>query len=90
MCPTCEPFSDRFKLIRSFDYRSLVRQAKTLVDAGTLHLLPGSAPFDHGSMPRPAGDVHRIGCADCRQQFRLVREAYGSAGMWELVNDVAV
>ncbi len=90
MCETCEPFSDKFKRIRSFDYRSLVRQAKTLVDDGTLDLLPGSAPFEGGSSPRPNGDVHRISCAACRQEFRLVREAYGSAGMWELVNDVAV
>jgi hypothetical protein len=89
MCPTCEPFSARFRLIRSFDYRLLVRQAKTLVDDGVLRLLPGSAPFDHGSMPRPNGDVHRISCAECSQHFRLVREAYGSAGMWEQVNTEA-
>ena len=90
MCPTCEPFSARFQLIRSFDYRSLLRQAKALVDDGVLCVLPGSAPFDGGSMARPAGEVHRIGCACCMQQFRLVREAYGSAGMWELVNQAVV
>jgi hypothetical protein len=88
MCPTCEPFSEKFKLIRSFDYRSLLRQAKALVDCGTLQVLPGSAPFEGGPSGRPAGDVHRISCAACRQHFRLVRETYGSAGMWELTSDV--
>lgn len=86
MCPKCQGFSQREKILQPHDLYSLVSQIETVVREGTLALVAGNCKLSdiRRGIPFPADRIEQtFACVSCAQKFKLDVDTYhGSGGDW--------
>lgn len=93
MCYKCDGFSESIRIKHTYEYFSIVDQAKVTLREGTLEIVEGNCNFDDIIKGKAfPNDVlyHIFRCTTCGRKFSLFIETYrGSGGSWEVLSSAS-
>jgi len=91
MCPKCQGFSERVRILHPYECYDLVRQLEQVVSEGTLVHVTGNCRLAdiHRDAPWPQDHIeHTFRCVACGLLFRFYVDTYhGSGGAWDTFDE---
>jgi len=91
VCQICDDLHETIRIEHPYQYYSIVKQIKNMMQEGILVLIQGNCEFSLIKREMPFLDdvlCHVFMCTSCECKFELCVETFhGSGGRWEVIHE---